>query len=325
MNTADFQSPWWLPDGHSQTLWRRFTPSNSLHRRRQRVELQDGDFLDIDWVDAAGDASLPVILLLHGLCGCSASPYILSLQRLLQAQGYTSVAMNFRGCSGEINRLARAYHSGCSEDVEEVFQAVRLAVGQRGVVGVGFSLGGNVLLHWLARRPAGQDVIGAVAVSTPFALAYCSEALNTGMSKLYGHYFRRRLVRDVTAKLAYFRLQGWQEQAERLAALGDLRRLRTLWEFDDQVTAPLHGFDGARDYYDRCSSGTLLRDIALPTVLIQSRDDPIIPARSLPDPARLPGHIRLLLTPAGGHVGFTSAHEPHWLEQRILQAIQTLD
>ncbi len=325
MNASDFQPPWWLPEGHSQTLWRRFVPANGLYRRRERVQLQDGDFLDIDWLDAAADSSLPVVLLLHGLCGCSASPYILSLQRLLQAQGYTSVAMNFRGCSGEINRLARAYHSGCREDVEEVFQRVRYAAGQRPVIGVGFSLGGNVLLHWLAGRSAGQGVLGAVAVSTPFALAHCSEALNTGLSKLYGHYFRRRLVRDVMAKLAYFRLQGWQEQAERLAALGDLRRLRTLWEFDDQVTAPLHGFDGARDYYDRCSSGPLLPDIALPTVLIQSRDDPIIPELSLPDPARLPDHIRLLLTRAGGHVGFTSAREPDWLEQRILQAIQTLD
>lgn len=324
MSVCEFTSPWWLPDGHSQTLWRRFVPGNNIRQRRQRVELSDGDFIDVDWVDGVS-RDLPVVFLLHGLCGCSGSPYIQSLQRLLQHEGYTSVAMNFRGCSGEINRLARAYHSGCSEDVEEVYQAVRRDVGNRPFAFAGFSLGGNVLLNWLAQLGPGHTVLGGVAVSTPFSLAYCSEALNSGLSTLYGSYFRRRLVRDVQAKRAYFRHKGWQDEEEKLASLGDLRRLRTLWEFDDQVTAPLHGFADAPDYYARCSSGSVLAAVRVPAMLIQSRNDPIIPVRSLPDPAGLPAHLRLLLTDAGGHVGFTSASDPLWLERRILEAIQQLD
>lgn len=325
MSAANFTSPWWLPDGHTQTLWRRFVPGNNIHQRRQRVELSDGDFIDVDWVDGPAGSQLPVIFLLHGLCGSSGSPYIQSLQRFAQQQGYTSVAMNFRGCSGEINRLARAYHSGCIEDVEEVYQAVRGQVGDRPFVCAGFSLGGNVLLNWMAQLSPSHHVLGGVAVSTPFSLAYCSEALNTGMSRLYGQYFRGRLVRDVEAKRAWFRHQGWHQEEEKLASLGDLRRLRTLWEFDDQVTAPLHGFADAPDYYARCSSGNVLGAIKVPAVLIQSRNDPIIPERSLPDPTELPARMRLLLTEAGGHVGFTSASDPLWLERRILEAIRQLD
>lgn len=325
MTSTELFSPWWLPDGHTQTLWRRFVPGNNIRQRRQRIELSDGDFIDVDWVDGASSSELPVVFLLHGLCGSSGSPYIQSLQRLLQQEGYTSLAMNFRGCSGEINRLARAYHSGCGDDVEEVWQAVRRTTGERPWVFAGFSLGGNVLLHWLAGLGRSQPVLGGIAVSTPFALASCSEALNTGVSTFYGSYFRRRLVRDVLAKRAYFRLKGWTMEEEKLAALGDLRRLQTLWEFDDQVTAPLHGFADAHDYYARCSSGSVLDKIEVPALLIQSRNDPIIPAHSLPEPSQLPGHLRLLLTGAGGHVGFTSATDPQWLERRILEGIRQFD
>lgn len=322
-----FASPWWLPDGHTQTLWRRFVSHSPLPRRRQRVELSDGDFIDLDWVDSQSQApgsarDLPTVLLLHGLCGSSDSPYVLSLQRLLQTRGYTSVAMNFRGCSGEINRLARAYHSGCTEDLEEIYQCLRQRSGARPMVFAGFSLGGNVLLKWLSEIGRRDDVPLGVAVSAPFSLAVCSGAMNSGLSKAYGHYFRRRLVRDVESKRAHFRASGRLEELQKLEALGDLRRLQTLWEFDDQVTAPLHGFDGAEHYYQTCSSGPLLPAIHTPVQLIQSGNDPIIPAGCLPRPGELPMHVRLHLTATGGHVGFTCAGQPLWLEQRILAAIE---
>ncbi|MDP1932589.1 MAG: alpha/beta fold hydrolase, partial [Gammaproteobacteria bacterium] len=276
---SPFKSPWWLPDRHTQTLWRRFAPTAGIRQRRERLELADGDFIDLDWVDA--DAALlgdlPVIVLLHGLCGCSGSPYMQSMQRLLHSKGYSSVAMNFRGCSGEINRLARAYHSGCIEDVEEVYQSLHARLAGRSLAFAGFSLGGNVLLKWLSEIGHRPDVLLGVAVSTPFSLSYCSGTLNTGVSKAYGHYFRRRLVRDVEAKKAWFRMSGKTTEFEKLEALGDLRRLQTLWEFDDQVTAPLHGFAGAEDYYERCSSGPVLPRIKTPVQLIQSGNDPIIP------------------------------------------------
>lgn len=323
----EFASPWWLPDGHTQTLWRRFISHLPLTRRRQRVELSDGDFIDLDWVDSLstdrGSArELPTVFLLHGLCGSSDSPYVLSLQRLLQERGYTSVAMNFRGCSGEINRLARAYHSGCTEDLEEIYQHLQQQGGAQPMMFAGFSLGGNVLLKWLSEIGRRDDVLLGVAVSAPFSLAYCSGAMNSGLSSAYGHYFRRRLVRDVESKRAHFRARGQLDELQKLERLGDLRRLQTLWEFDDQVTAPLHGFDGAEHYYETCSSGPLLPAIHTPVQLIQSANDPIIPAGCLPQPGDLPKHVRLHLTETGGHVGFTCAGQPQWLEHRILAAIE---
>ncbi len=319
----DFTSPWWLPDGHSQTLWRRFVSHAPLPRRRQRVELVDGDFIDLDWMEAGPVTALPIVFLLHGLCGSSASSYILSLQHQLHSHGYTSVAMNFRGCSGEINRLARAYHSGCTEDVEELYQTLRVQTGGRPMAFAGFSLGGNVLLKWLSEIGRRDDVLLGVAVSAPFSLAFCSGAMNSGLGRAYGSYFRRRLVRDVQDKRAHFRASARHDQLQKLEGLGDLQRLRTLWEFDDQVTAPLHGFNGAEHYYSTCSSGPALHAIQTPVQLIQSANDPIIPAVSLPRPGQLPGHVRLHLTGSGGHVGFTCAGQPLWLEQRILAAIKT--
>ncbi|MCP5357677.1 MAG: hydrolase [Pseudomonadales bacterium] len=323
---AAFRSPWWLPDAHTQTLWRRFVPCAALPRRRQRLELLDGDFLDLDWVETDTDAhNAPLILLLHGLCGSSDSPYIVALQRQLQAIGLSSVAMNFRGCSGEMNRRARAYHSGCTEDVEAVFQALRAEQNKRPLIGVGYSLGANVLLKWLAEVGDREGVLGAVAVSTPFALAVCSEAMNRGISRLYGHYFRRQLIADVARKREAFRqCADRQEELQRLESLGDLRRLRSLWEFDDQVTAPLHGFSGAPDYYARCSSGSTLAQIRHPVTLIQSANDPIIPRGSLPPADSLPDCVRWHLTDSGGHVGFTSADQPGWLETQILESIRPL-
>lgn len=318
-----FQSPWWLGNRHVQTLFRRFAPQQAAPTRRQRIELLDGDFIDLDWCDrpAQATAALPIVVLLHGLCGSSASPYIQSLQLHLHALGHDSVAMNFRGCSGEVNRLARAYHSGCSEDLEEVSAVLRSLHPGRRFLYAGYSLGASVLLKWLAERPLRQEVAGAVAVSTPFVLARCSHALQQGLSRAYGQYFRNRLVRDIQTKLAVFRRTGNREGLTRLKALGELGRLRTLWDFDDQVTAPLHGFDGAQDYYDRCSAGPRLKDIRVPLLLIQSVNDPFIPEDALPRQEEMSASTSLLLTRSGGHVGFTCAGNRGWLEQRIAESL----
>lgn len=330
--SGPFKAPWWLPGGHTQTLWRRFAPTPRVAQRRQRVELSDGDFIDLDWVDAAtalAQTQQPIVIVLHGLCGSALSPYIQALQILLQRHGLSSAAMNFRGCSGEINRRARAYHSGCTADVEEVFQALCAQHPQRKFTFVGYSLGGNVLLKWLAEMGQREAVLGAVAVSTPFSLRYCSQALNSGLSSLYGQYFRRRLIQDVEHKRDYFRAharhEGWQEDLGRLDALGDLRRLKTLWDFDDQVTAPLHGFSSAEDYYARCSSGPCLQDIECNVMLIQSANDPIIPLVSLPSAGALQPNISLNLEASGGHVGFTCAGDANWLEEQVLAALRSMN
>lgn len=314
----------WLPGGHLQTLWRKFRGVESLSVTRQRLELPDGDFIDLDWAAAAPallDSPLPLVLLVHGLCGSSASGYIRALQVRLTSLGFPAVAMNFRGCSGELNRLARAYHSGVAEDLQAVYASLRQAHPHKPLAVVGYSLGANVSLKWQAEyQPPGLQTL--VAVSTPFALASCSAAMKQGTGRFYGRFFLRRLVADTRRKLDRFRREGRHEQADILAACGDLERLRTLWDFDDQVTAPLHGFADADDYYRRCSSREFLHRItAVPTLLIQGLDDPIIPAVTLPSAAALNNNIHVDWHAGGGHVGFVSRHDPWWLEHRIIRFI----
>ncbi|MBT8147857.1 MAG: alpha/beta fold hydrolase, partial [Gammaproteobacteria bacterium] len=267
MTNADaFRPKVFLSNGHAQTLWRKFAPVPSVAHRRQRVELADGDFIDLDWSQPSVSSvpSVPsgtessnngmIILLLHGLCGCSQSSYIQSLQHRLGEAGYTSVAMNFRGCSGETNRLAKAYHSGVTADLDEVFQVLQKQYPDSSFTAAGFSLGANVLLKWLGEEGEQSSLQRAVAVSTPFNLTLCSQAMLEGLSQMYGRFFLRRLVADVEKKKAAFEQSGNQEQLELLRSCGDLTRVSSLWDFDDRVTAPLHGFDDAHDYYEQCSS-----------------------------------------------------------------------
>lgn len=324
----DFQAPWWLPGGHLQTVWRKLESAPQLVRHRRRIELQDGDFIDLDFAASAQGQQTrsdcrPLVFLLHGLAGCSASPYILAMQTLLQQSGYDSVAMNLRGCSGDLNRLAIAYHSGCSDDVEEVMSALLPELApERKLVVIGYSLGANVLVKWVSETAQHNRVLAAVSVSNPFELALCCGRMNSGLAYWYGRYFLNRLRRDLHAKQMQFRLSGRDDQLAIISQLGPLRSLRTLWDFDDAVTAPLHGFDGALDYYDRCSSRQFLPAVAVPALLIHAHNDPIIPPQALPPPAELPPHIRCEVLKAGGHVGFAADGQPHWLERRILSFIE---
>lgn len=292
--------------------------------RRQRLELADGDFIDLDW-SAASDEFIktdkPIVLLVHGLCGSSASGYVRSMQLGLTKFGFPSVALNFRGCSGEANRLARAYHSGVSEDLQEVFAQLQAAYPQKEFSLVGYSLGANVTLKWLGELNP-QQVRSAVAVSTPFSLAHCSESMKKGLGKYYGRFFLKRLVAVTEYKKREFRAAGRQDQVQLLESCGDLNRLSSLWDFDDQVTAPLHGFADAEDYYDRCSSNRFLPLIKTPTLLIQSLDDPIIPPGALPLEHTLNNNIHVDISGQGGHVGFISRHDRYWLEHRIIRFIE---
>ena len=323
--TEKFIPAWWLPDGHSQTVWRKLSPSRIIGQRRQRIELADGDFIDVDWADTIKIENSPdktIVFILHGLCGSSSSPYVVALQSLLDNNGIASLAMNFRGCSGEVNRLARAYHSGVSEDVDEVFSKILEQYPDYNFVFVGYSLGANVLLKWLGEIQAHPRVKKAVAVSTPFSLENCSKAMLKGTSQLYGKYFVRRLLNDFNAKQKHFEDTGNSEQAQRIRDLDAGQNISTIWEFDDKITAPLHGYGSAEDYYNKCSSMGFLESIASETLLIQSRNDPLIPENSIPNTQMLSSQVKLQLTPKGGHVGFICGKAENWLEQRILTFIQ---
>ncbi len=317
-----FKAAWWLPGGHSQTLWRKYTYKKIITRQRERVELEDGDFIDIDWaLKPDDDHSVPITLILHGLCGCSSSPYVVALQELLTNNKLPNVAMNFRGCSGEINRLARAYHSGASSDLQEVFDYICKAYPNTLVSVVGYSLGANVILKWLGETTIDEQLATAVAVSPPFRLADCSKAMLAGPGSIYGKYFFKQLNADLKAKKIHF--QQTNVDAERLIldGLPELKSSQSLWDFDDLITAPLHGFADAQDYYDRCSSNAYLQTNRTSTLIIHSRNDPIIPETVIPERRELPANISLEIYTQGGHVGFISGLSNNWLERRILTQI----
>lgn len=322
MNGA-FIPAWWLPGPHAQTLWgslARNTPQ--LARRRERVILSDGDFIDLDWYEATPQA--PIVLIAHGLTGSSQSHYVLGLQQQLKRVGLSSVALNWRGCSGEPNLLPRGYHSGVSEDLAELIAHLRAQHPSQPLLAVGYSLGGNVLLKYLGEQGATCPLTGAVAVSVPFRLDQCADRVKLGFSKIYQKHFMKELNHYLNAKQRQFAEHGQWQHFETLKKLGPLQKMETFWDFDGQVTAPLHGFADAQDYYRRASSRYLLGQIRTPCLLIQALDDPFVFRHSIPEPQELSATTQLELHRHGGHVGFISGSvraPQFYLEQRIPQAL----
>ncbi|WP_232056742.1 hydrolase [Methylomonas rhizoryzae] len=309
----------WLGNPHWQTIYPALLRAPlTLFRTRERLPTPDQDFLDLDWY---GETGSDVVIILHGLAGSSESQYVTSLQHLLRQQGFASVALNFRGCSGQPNRLARSYHSGDTGDLNIVYRRLRHRFPQAKLSAVGFSLGGNVLLKWLGEQGEQLDLTAAVAVSVPLVLSECADRMDSGFSKFYSAYLLAELRRYIGKKRVFLDAQGLDAEAEKLRNLGDLRRLKSFWQYDDQVTAPLHGFAGVDDYYRRSSSRQFLGRIAVPTLLIQAEDDPFMTRAVLPAPAELAAPVTLELYDRGGHVGFLDGvgrKAPHsWLDKRI--------
>lgn len=309
-----------LGNPHLQTLWgplwRKMKP---LQRTRERLWLPDGDFLDLDW-HFTHETEAPLVLVLHGLTGSSNSPYVAGLQAALGANGWASVALNWRGCSGEPNLLSRSYHSGASEDLAVVLAHLRQARPLAPLYAVGYSLGGNVLLKHLGETGQGSGLQGAVAVSVPFRLDQCANRIGQGFSKVYQRHFMREMVAYIRDKQQRFQHEGLSEGLAELAALGSLENMRTFWDFDGRVTAPLHGFVDAHDYYRRSSSHYFLNAIRTPTLVIQALDDPFVGHRSLPEASDFSASTEFELQARGGHVGFVegSLRNPgYYLERRI--------
>ncbi len=317
-----FRPATWLPGGHLQTLFNpllRKPPS--LQRQRVRMTLSDGDYLDLDW-HGSTQQSAPIAILLHGLTGSSASLYILGQQRALAAVGWRSVAVNWRGCSGEPNHTARAYHSGASDDLAEVVEHIHNLNPDQPLFAVGYSLGGNVLLKYLGERGVDSPLHAAVAVSVPFRLDQCADRLQVGFSRVYQSRFMRDMLAYVANKKRLFQHQGLDAEYARLDVLGSLDGMDSFWDFDGRITAPLHGFASAQDYYRRCSSRYFLGDIRLPTLIIQAQNDPFVYPHSLPESNELSASTEFELHQRGGHVGFVEGlpwRPGYYLERRIPQ------
>lgn len=313
MNDTLFKPAWWLPGMHLQTLWPTFARSRiKLPLQRERIELSDGDFIDLDWVGRQR-SNKPIVLILHGLEGSSRSPYAQGMLQSIDRLGCRGVVMNFRGCSGEPNRLPRSYHSGDTRDFSTIVNFLSKQEPRVPIIVIGYSLGGNVLLKWLGEQ--GQDVanvIAAVAVSVPFELDKSVDRLQQGFSHFYEQHFLRLLHKKMQ-----------QKKNMQMPIVVPQSPLSTLREFDDKITAPLHGFASAQDYYVKSSSRQFLKDIRLPTLLLHAKDDPFIPSGAIPLSRELSPCTTLEVTEKGGHIGFVGGAVPgrpyYWLERRILE------
>lgn len=312
---STFRAPWWIPGGHLQTIYTYLlAPRPRLALRRERWELADGDFLDLDWSDGAGDS--PVVVLFHGLEGNARGHYSMSLMAHVRALGWRGVVPHFRGCSGQPNRLPRAYHSGDSAEIDAILRRISHAANGIPVYAVGVSLGGNALLKWLGeQKSAARNVVSAAAaISAPLDLHAAGGVLDRGFNKYtYTWHFLRTLKKKALHK----------SECHGLPISPDaIQSARTLRRFDDLYTAPVHGFKDADDYWSKASSKPLLKHIAVPTLVINALNDPFLPADALPAAEEVSAHVSLEYPDTGGHVGFVSGPFPgslDWLPRRILQ------
>lgn len=310
-----FRAAWWCRNPHLQTLWGTVCRPGRMALRRERLDTPDGDFVDLDWLD--GPVGSPIVLVLHGLEGSSRSHYVQGLVRGCRARAWRAVALNFRSCSGELNRLPRFYHSGDTEDLDWVVRRLVAREPRVRLGAVGASLGGNVLLKWLGERAeeAPGQLRGGVAISVPFDLTACARVLDRGLRRcVYTANFlwtMRRKVRDKSRLHPGF------------VDVDSAWRARTFAEYDRAVTAPLGGFADELDYWRRASAGPYLASIRRPVLLISSRDDPIVPASVLPDlPALGSRWLDAEVTDRGGHVGFIAGapwRPCFWAEARALE------
>ncbi len=302
--------PWWLKSGHLQTIFASiFSEAPKINYRRERWELDDADFLDIDFAD--GKPGAPWVIASHGLEGSSYSRYILRLMNTAQNMGWNAAVYNFRGCSGETNRLLRSYHSGDTQDLEYIIQTIHGRCHCPTIFLAGYSLGGNVIAKWLGEKSSNalELVQGAVLCCTPFDLLACQKNMDRGFNLIYVWRFLRTL-----------RSKAKQRMQSNSHAI-DIKRAMRAWtirEFDDAFTAPAHKFRDYLHYYSSSSSKPYLKHIKVPTLVIHAWDDPLIPSNSFPDPSEVSNQVLLRPVAHGGHIGFyDKTYKAYWVDRQI--------
>lgn len=313
-----YRPPWWCRNPHLQTIWGPLFRRVRMPLRRERLATPDGDFVDLDWhagagrPDGAGERS-PLLLVLHGLEGSSRSHYVSGLFGEAARRGWRAVALNFRSCSGCLNRLPRFYHSGDTGDLDAVVSCLLDREPEVPLVAAGVSLGGNVLLKWLGEQGERAPIRAAAAISVPFDLPSCAAVMDRGFNRAF---YTRGFLRTMRAKV--------RDKARAFPGFVDLeavRRSRTFAEYDRAVTAPLHGFRDEVDYWRRSSSLPYLPAIRRPALLLGALDDPFVPAAALPDPRALPDCVTAEFVEHGGHVGFVEGRPwraGSWAERRAV-------
>lgn len=312
-----YTAPRWLPGGHLQTIYpSTFIAKPEVHYRRERWPTPDDDFIDVDFVD--GKPGRPLVVLFHGLEGSSDSHYCRALMAEVARRGWSGAVPHFRGCSGEINLAPRFYHSGDSAEVDWILRRLKTyqnKIAATHLYATGVSLGANALLRWLGESQHEAEIVdAATAVSAPLDLAGGGAALATGFNRLYTYVFLRTMRPKCISKLTQF-----PDLFDREALL----QARDLYAFDNIVTAPLHGYRDTDDYWDRASAKHILHDIKVPTLVLNARNDPFLPAQYLPKTAA--PQVRLEYPEEGGHVGFSAGAPPgdlSWLPKRLLHFLE---
>jgi len=315
-----YQTPWWLRNGHAQTVFSPFfrRPSVVATRRVQR-DTPDDDFIHLHFCD--GKPEMPTVLMLHGLEGSAQSKYLLGLNALFHAIGWTAVSLEFRGCGGKMNRAPRLYHSGETTDL--AFALERLCENAGPIYAIGFSLGGNVLAKWLGETgsAATRFVRAAAVVSAPYDLTVSGPHIDRVLGGAYAKHFVRLLIAKAVAK---------ERQYPGIIDIDRVRRSRTLWEFDEHATAALHGFSGADEYWATQGCGQFLDAIRVPTMLLSSADDPFNPGSTLPrERAERSPYLIPQFTQRGGHVGFVCGKTPlqprFWAEEHVVRFVRLIE
>lgn len=312
MQGIPFKPPWWLKNPHLQTLWASLIrrPVKNLVLTRERLELPDGDFLDLEWTNNRKQG--PIIVILHGFEGSIDSHYAKGMLQAIVKKNWRGLFMHFRGCSGEPNRLAHSYHSGETGDIATLISELKKREPNTPIAAIGFSLGGNVLLKWLGETGANNPLSAAIAVCVPFELKKAVGRIGQGFSKIYQWYFLQCLRKRLEFKFS---------KTPRPSYLPAYFAFKTLPEFDDKVTAPLHGFSDHEDYYSKASSRAYLKTIQVPTLIVHAKDDPFMTEDIIPDMNEISDKVFLEVTESGGHVGFVMGDAPwkveYWLEHRL--------
>lgn len=309
---SHFKPHWWLRNPHLQTIVAsKFLKRPKVEFEAERLELDDGDFIDLCWSKRKqGD----IVCIFHGLAGCIDSAYAKSVFVALEKNGLRPVFMHWRGCSGEPNRLSTSYHSGATNDIHTLVKLVKKRHPSTPVHAVGYSLGANALLKYLGEKNVSCELSAAVCVCPPLVLRIGANKLNSGITKGYQKYLLKLTAAQHEVK---------RKRYPQLHLAKVTTDLNTFWKFDNQFTAPLHGYNDVHDYYEKCSARQFLPKIDIPTHIIYALDDPFFTPAVLPDVSELNEHVELELSTYGGHVGFLGhVGERDWLSNRICAALK---
>lgn len=312
-NSSYNASPFYLFNGHLQTMVPSvFRKVNDISYTRERINTPDDDFLDLDFSSVQSNK---LVIISHGLEGDSHRGYMKGMAKSFNQSGYDAIAWNFRGCSGEINKSRSMYHSGATDDLDIVVKYALAQGKYEEIVMVGFSLGGNLTLRYLGEKNAGinSKISAGIVFSVPLDLHAGSLQISAPGNILYSKRFLKKLRVKIRSKAAQYPDIN----------IAQLDKINSLFEFDEKYTAPIHGFDGAVDYYTKCSAINNLEEITIPTLIVNANNDPFLPEECYPiDLLKNHENVFLEVPELGGHVGFSNTEEIYWSEKRAVEFAQ---